>query len=170
MQAPRDGVVQNCEAKLLLHTPPLLCSLTILLGPPGERRLYNNMRPKPNWVDIINDIYTTICLCQSCARSRACLEIKRHPIQLSADRPLEIFAVNILGRMPRATIGIQFIIVIFDQITSLFESLSSSKTFARNVLCIFLVIGSCHMEYPPFFVRKMVYSSWASSSKCHVRS
>ena len=107
----------------LLDTPrPWVLNLahhTILAGHPGQTRMHRHIRETYYWPQMDADIYKTIRNCTTCAKNHVKLQKRTHPRLFQATRPLESFAVNILGPLTKTKRGHRFLLVMSDRFSKL---------------------------------------------------
>jgi hypothetical protein len=74
------------------------------------------------------DVYQIVTQCSHCAREAALLrKRKQHVTLFPAQEPLEYLAIDILGPLPKAPRGNQFILVVCDRFTKLVRTIPLRK-------------------------------------------
>lgn len=83
---------------------------------PGGRRMYTSLRRNFYWLRLALDCYTTVKQCSSCAQNRVLLRKHWKKLHLfPAHGPLELVAIDSLGRFLRTKMGKFFLLMITDR-------------------------------------------------------
>lgn len=107
-----------------------------LAGHPPEGPLYESMPCKIYWPHKASNVYTPEEDCCKCACNRAEQTCTRHRKLVSAWRPLEFIAMDILRPLPKSTHGNQFVVVMRDPYSKLTCALPTIQTTALHVAWI----------------------------------
>ena len=101
--------------------------------------MYYTLRREYYWPHMANDAYATVRNCTSCAATRGTLVKKQMDLKLfPAAGPLEFFAMDLLGPLPKTVHGNQHVLVITDRFTKLTRRIPLWTTTASVVANAFL--------------------------------
>ena len=119
-----------------------------LAGHPGQTRMYHQVRSAYQWPRMASDIYRTFRTCNSCAKNRAKLRKRTHPLRLfPAQRPLESLSIDILGPLTKTKKGHRFLVVITERFTKLMQVIPLRRIAAYTVAVAFVEGWIC--KYGP---------------------
>lgn len=90
--------------------------------------------------------------CQSCARNGTSLKNKRHFKSFLATRPLEFFAMDILGPLPKSDYGNQYGVVVTDRYSKITRSIPTRQTTFINLAYIFLNVWTVLNGIPNYIL------------------
>ena len=109
-----------------------------IAGHPGQNRMYQPLRRRYYWPHSAADVTTTVRGCRTCAMNR--VKLRKHLNRLKlfpATRPLESLSIDILGPLPKAKGGKQYLLVITDRFTKLTQVVALKTVNAYTVATAF---------------------------------
>lgn len=130
--------------------PVILCHAhnPVLVGHPGERRMYDTMRPLFYRPHMAKDVHAYVEACPDCRKHG------RHPTHqrllklISPDGPFEFVAMVIFGPPPKTKNDNLFIVVITDRFKKLTMAIPSNKTTATHIVQTFFGRMGDAIRYP----------------------
>ena len=110
--------------------------------------MHQHIREKYYWPQMATDIYKTIRNCTTCAKNRAKLRKRTHPLRIfSAARPLEFLAIDILGTLKKTKKGHRILLVMSDRFSKLTEVMPLRRIDAYTVAVA--IVESWVFKYGP---------------------
>lgn len=148
-----DGCIQRAVPDSLRDRLLYLAHYPRLAGHPGGSRRYQSLKKDFYWPNLANDIFQTPRHCRSFIAVRGALRRDSSRLKLfPSSGPLEFVPVDILGPLPKAADGYQYILLITHPLSKMTRAILMSTIAAATVAGQFLT--SCSYPYgtPTFFL------------------
>ena len=112
---------------------------TKLASHPGQTRMCRNIRGTYYWPQMAADVYKTIRNCTTCPKNRFKLRKRTHPLRIfPGTRPLESFAIDILGSLTKLKKGHRFLLLISERFSKLTHVVAMRRIDAYTVAVAFV--------------------------------